>query len=148
MLLVTLLFGCSYILEEMKAETPVERNCETRVALWQDADGDGVGTEDVLYLGCAAEDGWVETAGDCDDGDASVTTGCDTGDTGADTGDTGTDTGDTSDTGADTSDTSDTGDTATDTGDTSDTADTATGTGDTSDTATAPADTSADSGSP
>jgi hypothetical protein len=124
--------------EDIPDFEPLPRNCDTRVAYWLDGDGDGVGGDAEVYLGCEALDGYVEAAGDCDDADPALTTGCDTGapdtgapdtgtDTGADTGidtgpaDTGTDTG-APDTGTDTgTDTGASPDTGTDTSDTSDT---------------------------
>jgi competence protein ComEC len=42
--------------------------CSTR--WYPDSDGDGYGAEVAPLLGCLAPPGWVERAGDCDDGDA------------------------------------------------------------------------------
>ena len=62
--------------------TPENRDCDTRHAYYPDQDGDGVGSDSAVYIGCAAPDGYVEVGGDCDDGDASITSCEDSGDTG------------------------------------------------------------------
>ncbi len=74
-----------------------ERNCDTRLPYYPDQDGDGVGALDTVFIGCEAPSGYVETTGDCDDGDPSTLDCPDTGDTEPqDTGDTEPqDTGDT-----------------------------------------------------
>lgn len=111
---VVFVIGCGFTPPEPAAE----RDCEKRDVFFQDSDGDGFGADDHLKLACAAEEGWSDTGGDCDDTDASVTTECHHFDTGEedeeDTGDSGggSDTGDSQseDSGTDTGD-SDTGDT-------------------------------------
>jgi hypothetical protein len=99
-MLLVLLLGCSVYEElfELLEEDPVPP-CDARGAWWEDADGDGVGSDAEVWVSCDAPAGWVEIGGDCDDADPAVTTGCgDTGDTGADSGpDTGADSGDTGD---------------------------------------------------
>jgi hypothetical protein len=68
--------------------------CEARAAFYRDADGDGAGDPLTVAITCAAPDGYVATAGDCDDADPARAASCgDTGsrDTGStDTGSTGT----------------------------------------------------------
>lgn len=91
-----LLAACNNPLED----SAIPSGCAARAAFYPDADGDGAGSNLDVYIGCAAPTGYVTAAGDCDDADAAVQIGCDTG---ADTGDTGADTG--TDTGADTGDT-------------------------------------------
>lgn len=133
-----MLAGC--YLSNLKQEEPAARDCDTRLAFYEDADGDGYGNELSVVLACSAAEGWVEAAGDCDDTDATRASDCtvDTGtDTGAETGtdtapDSGTDTG--TETGTDTS--PDTGTDDTSTVDTS-TADTSTDDTSTIDTSTA-----------
>jgi hypothetical protein len=86
---LSVLGGCW--LSALEKEPVDTRDCATRSAFYRDGDGDGVGDELDVVLGCAAPDGYVDIAGDCDDQDASRSAGC--GDTGADTGtDTGADT--------------------------------------------------------
>jgi hypothetical protein len=53
------------------------RNCETRVAWYPDADGDGLGEPTDVYLGCQGPDGWTTALAPAH-----------TGDTGAPPGDT------------------------------------------------------------
>lgn len=107
------LSACS--LSGLKPEDAAPRDCETRTAYYHDADGDGFGDELQVAFACAAEAGWVEAAGDCDDADPARASDCstDTGDTG-DTDETGRETG--GDTAGDSGDTA--GDTGGDTGDT------------------------------
>jgi hypothetical protein len=65
-------------------KAPVDdRDCATRSAYYRDADGDGAGDDLDVVLGCSAPDGYVETAGDCDDQDPNRSAGCD--DSGTDT---------------------------------------------------------------
>ncbi|MDP2307879.1 MAG: hypothetical protein Q8P18_17770 [Pseudomonadota bacterium] len=96
-MLLVLLMGCSVYekLFDLLEEPPVPP-CDERAAWWEDADGDGAGSPADVWVSCEQPDGWVAVAGDCDDADPAVTTGCaDTGPT--DTADTGpTDTGPTS----------------------------------------------------
>lgn len=51
--------------------------CEVPTTWFRDFDGDGYGNADRPEEGCAPPepDGWVEVAGDCDDGDASINPG-------------------------------------------------------------------------
>ena len=48
-----------------------ERIC-TACTWYADADGDGFGDPGATRVACAAEDGWVDAAGDCDDGRSDV----------------------------------------------------------------------------
>jgi hypothetical protein len=114
-MLLALLMACAAYdkLVELTEDPPVPP-CDARTTWWEDADGDGAGNPADAWVSCDAHDGWVDVAGDCDDTDPTVTTGCaDTGDTAAppDTGDTAAppDTGDTA-APADTADTADTAD--------------------------------------
>lgn len=87
-----LLLACKNPLKD----TSVPADCDPRLLFYADADGDGAGSEAAPYLGCTAPEGFVSTAGDCDDSDPSLTgpDDCDTAlDTGSDTGDSGADTG-------------------------------------------------------
>lgn len=85
-----MLAGC--YLSNLKQEEPAARDCDTRLAFYEDSDGDGYGNELSVVLACSAADGWVEAGGDCDDTDATRASDC-TVDTGTDTGaETGTDT--------------------------------------------------------
>lgn len=135
---LALLAGC--YLSALKQEDPVPRDCETRTAYYQDADGDGYGNDLSVVMGCSAEDGWVEAAGDCDDTDPARASDCtqDTGsDTGADT--SGADTAGADTSGADTA--------GADTGG-ADTAGADTAGADTAGADTAAADTATDTGAP
>lgn len=77
MLLLLWLAGCSDLFrEEVLGEPLVDRNCDPRIPFWQDADGDGLGGDTDLYLGCEAPEGYATDSGDCDDADATVTAGC------------------------------------------------------------------------
>ncbi len=83
-----------------------ERDCDTRQAYYPDGDGDGVGADSPVYIGCEAREGYVDQGGDCDDTDPSTTDCPDSAEPG-DTGDSAGpedssepgDTGDTGDTG-------------------------------------------------
>lgn len=44
-------------------EETVPRNCETRVAFYPDANGDGLGEPTDVYVGCDAPAGWVTELG-------------------------------------------------------------------------------------
>jgi hypothetical protein len=74
---------CSVTVLGCADRVPLETGdaCETIETWYADADGDGVGTTDQIYMGCDPPDGYVAAAGDCDDNDAS-TTACDTGSAG------------------------------------------------------------------
>lgn len=50
------LTGC----KALKDLEPVAPNCDPRTPFWLDADGDGVGDEGTIYLGCEAPDGYVQ----------------------------------------------------------------------------------------
>ncbi len=71
------------------SEEPVERDCEERIVLYVDADGDGHGDPAQVVLACEVGEGLSESPDDCDDTDPARTTVCDTGDTGH-AGDSGT----------------------------------------------------------
>ena len=92
-------------------EEPDPRDCDTRLTLYRDADGDGYGDDLDLVFSCEPRDGYAEQAGDCNDADAGQTTDCatDTGDTDTETGDT--DTAETGDTETGDTDSAETGDT-------------------------------------
>jgi len=62
----------------------VDNNCDGSIdgqdavdsLVWYgDGDGDGYGADSSLYIGCAAPEGYVSAAGDCDDSDGSVSPG-------------------------------------------------------------------------
>lgn len=48
------------------------RDCQQRQAWYPDADGDGLGTSDVVWLTCEQPDGYVAAPGDCDDSDPAI----------------------------------------------------------------------------
>ena len=104
-----LLTGCAAF-GELSAllEAPPVPPCDRRGAWWEDADGDGAGNPASVWITCTSPEGWVETAGDCDDADAAVVTGCDTGSGDTGSGDTGSE-----DTGSEDTGSEDTGDTGT-----------------------------------
>jgi hypothetical protein len=62
--------GCK-ALEDLQPDVP---NCDPRTPFWLDADGDGVGDEGTIYLGCEAPDGYVQVppASDTDSPDTDV----------------------------------------------------------------------------
>lgn len=62
----------------LKDLIPVEPvvNCDPRTAYYLDQDSDGVGSTDQIYIGCEAPEGYVDEAGDCDDEDPNIVTGC------------------------------------------------------------------------
>lgn len=80
--------ACQYL--PWYQEGPPPSGCDVRQAFHPDADGDGAGADDIVYLGCVAPGGYVIEGGDCDDADPATTACPDTGDTQApgDTGDT------------------------------------------------------------
>ncbi len=55
LLLLMLLPGCEFIRGD-----GIERNCDTRQAFYPDADGDGIGDDGAIYVGCTAPEGYVE----------------------------------------------------------------------------------------
>lgn len=97
LLLLPLATACG----SLDLDLPAERDCDTRLPFYQDADGDGFGADSPVYLGCEAPSGWVEQGGDCDDDDPAVIDCPDTAppdDTGEEPADTGTEPADTGDT--------------------------------------------------
>lgn len=51
-------------------EVPPPRDCEERIAVFEDTDGDGFGNPSVVALVCEPISGFVDNALDCDDTDA------------------------------------------------------------------------------
>jgi hypothetical protein len=103
-LVVVGLFACD--LGGSLYDTEGNRACDNRDIWYADGDGDGVGDATIAYVGCEQPEGWVESAGDCDDADVEVAADCDTG---GDSGHSGTaDSGDDSG-GADSGDTAGSG---------------------------------------
>ena len=80
--MLLLLLACENPFEEDAIPAP----CAERAAFYLDQDGDGAGDLQSPYIGCAAPEGYVSEAGDCNDADATVQTGCDTGDTSGESG--------------------------------------------------------------
>ena len=74
--MLLLLLACTNPFEDESIPVP----CEARAVFYPDVDGDGAGDILAPYVGCSAPEGYIDQAGDCDDADASVQSGCDTGD--------------------------------------------------------------------
>jgi hypothetical protein len=91
------LFACT-ALELLEDVEPEPADCEDRLLVYEDVDGDGYGNEAVVALVCETRSGFVEVGGDCDDGDPTRWADC-SGGGGGDTSDT-SDTSDTADSGA------------------------------------------------
>ncbi len=73
-LLVTCLLlanGC-VVIDYLRDEDTVPRDCDIRLPFYPDQDGDGVGATSPVALACTAPSGYVELSGDCDDDDPSV----------------------------------------------------------------------------
>ena len=70
-LALVLCTGCSAI-ELLWPEEEPPPNCELRTAYYPDQDGDGVGSDSSVFIGCEAPSGYVEQAGDSDDSDPTV----------------------------------------------------------------------------
>ena len=81
--MLLLLLACTDLFVDETIPVP----CSARASFYPDADGDGAGDALAPYIGCEQPEGYVVTAGDCDDTDPLVQA-CDTGDTG-DSGDSG-----------------------------------------------------------
>ncbi len=78
LLLATLLFACDAVQERLDALEGTADACETRAVVHPDADGDGRGDADTVYVGCTPPEGWIADGTDCDDADAAIGA-CDTG---------------------------------------------------------------------
>lgn len=78
--MVFLLLAACALRDALEVDT-VPVPCAARESWYRDADGDGHGDQSALAISCAAPDGYVSRSDDCDDTDATVITGCDTGDT-------------------------------------------------------------------
>lgn len=70
LIVVVTLGGCK-ALKDLEPDVP---NCDPRTPFWLDADGDGVGDEGTIYIGCEAPDGYVQVppASDTDVPDTDV----------------------------------------------------------------------------
>ena len=70
-LVLVLCTGCT-VLEYLSDAEEHLPNCDTRLPYYPDQDGDGVGADSPVYLGCAQPSGYVDQGGDCDDNDPDV----------------------------------------------------------------------------
>jgi hypothetical protein len=77
-LLILLATACGRVEERLEVLEGVEPACEPRVVAHPDADGDGLGDAETVYVGCEAPAGWIPDGSDCDDADPDVGV-CDTG---------------------------------------------------------------------